>query len=119
MLRNLNFDISQTRAGEELSPQRLGEIMRFLATELSPHTYVNLMAQYRPAGKVSSEKYPEINRGITPGELEQAYGAAREAGLHRFDMRGASREGEGRNAVAQRRPGAVPPRIYPHPLINW
>ena len=28
-------------------------IMRFLAQEVSPHTYINIMDQYRPAGKVT------------------------------------------------------------------
>jgi putative pyruvate formate lyase activating enzyme len=63
------------------------EIMRFLAREVSPHTYVNVMAQYYPAGKVSNEKYPEINRPITSQEYASALSAARDAGLHRFDER--------------------------------
>ncbi|MCK6630741.1 MAG: radical SAM protein, partial [Anaerolineae bacterium] len=44
------------------------EIMKFLAREVSPHTYINVMRQYYPAGKVSREKFPEINRGITTQE---------------------------------------------------
>ncbi|NOX36697.1 MAG: radical SAM protein [Calditrichaeota bacterium] len=63
------------------------EIMRFLAREISPHTYVNIMDQYRPEGKVNDRRYPEINRRITMEELEQAYQLAREAGLYRFDER--------------------------------
>ncbi|HET9591269.1 MAG TPA: radical SAM protein [Anaerolineales bacterium] len=63
------------------------EIMEFLAREVSPYTYVNIMAQYYPAGKVSTEKYPEINRGITLQEYADALAAAREAGLYRFDER--------------------------------
>lgn len=63
------------------------EIMRFLATEVSPHTYVNVMAQYYPAGKVSKEKFPEINRRISPQEYADAILAAKKAGLHRFDER--------------------------------
>ncbi|HXF85542.1 MAG TPA: radical SAM protein [Anaerolineales bacterium] len=62
-------------------------IMEFLAREVSPHTYVNIMAQYYPAGKVSNEKYPEINRRITSQEYADALAAAREAGLYRFDER--------------------------------
>jgi putative pyruvate formate lyase activating enzyme len=61
--------------------------MRFLATELSPHTYVNIMDQYHPAGKVSPEKYPELCRRTTPQEIHEAFGMAREAGLYRFDTR--------------------------------
>ncbi|MBI2881075.1 MAG: radical SAM protein [Candidatus Tectomicrobia bacterium] len=63
------------------------EIMRFLAREVSPDTYVNLMGQYRPAGKVSAERYSEINRPIDPEEVSEAYRIARQAGLHRFDFR--------------------------------
>lgn len=63
------------------------EIMEFLAREVSPHTYVNLMTQYYPAGKVSHEKYPEINRGITKQEYVDAIAAAQEAGLYRIDER--------------------------------
>ena len=62
-------------------------IMRFLAAELSPDTYVNIMGQYHPAGKVSTEKYPELHRTITRREMAAAYAAARDAGLHRFDTR--------------------------------
>jgi putative pyruvate formate lyase activating enzyme len=63
------------------------EIMRFLAEEISPDTYVNLMAQYRPAGKVRPGLFDEIRRPITAEEYRQALDAAREAGLHRFDER--------------------------------
>ncbi len=63
------------------------EIMKFLASEVSPHTYVNIMAQYYPAGKVSREKYAEINRRITRQEYADAISAAQQAGLYRFDER--------------------------------
>ncbi|NUQ85486.1 MAG: radical SAM protein [Anaerolineales bacterium] len=63
------------------------EIMKFLAREVSPHTYINVMRQYYPAGKVSREKFPEINRGITTQEYADALAAARKAGLYRFDER--------------------------------
>ncbi|HIP70290.1 MAG TPA: radical SAM protein, partial [Anaerolineae bacterium] len=56
-------------------------IMRFLAEELSPDTYVNIMDQYYPAAKVTNGRYPEINRRITRLEYEQALQAVREAGL--------------------------------------
>jgi putative pyruvate formate lyase activating enzyme len=61
------------------------EIMQWIGRELSPNTYVNLMAQYRPAGHVSATRYPEINRCITAGEFRQAREAFRAAGLHRLD----------------------------------
>ncbi len=62
-------------------------IMTWLARELSPDTYVNVMAQYYPAGAVSAEKYPEINRKLVKGEYEEAVRIAREAGLWRLDER--------------------------------
>jgi putative pyruvate formate lyase activating enzyme len=64
-----------------------GEIMRFLAEELSPDTYVNIMRQYYPAGNVNSQSYPEINRRLKDSEYEAAVQAARDAGLWRFDQR--------------------------------
>jgi putative pyruvate formate lyase activating enzyme len=62
-------------------------IMRFLAEELSPDTYINIMGQYHPAGKVGGDKYVEINRRPNSRELDQAFEAARAAGLWRFDER--------------------------------
>ncbi len=62
-------------------------IMRYLVREVSPHTYVNVMSQYRPAGKVSAEKYPEINRGIFSEEVRRVHEIAKEEGLYRFDER--------------------------------
>ena len=61
-------------------------ILHFLAGEVAPDTYVNVMAQYYPAGKVSSKKYPEINRKLTSTEYKAAVQIAREAGL-RLDER--------------------------------
>jgi putative pyruvate formate lyase activating enzyme len=63
------------------------EIMRFIAGEISPMTYVNIMAQYYPAGRVSSEKYPEINRRLRLSEYEEAVDIARQEGLFRLDAR--------------------------------
>jgi putative pyruvate formate lyase activating enzyme len=63
------------------------EIMKYLAEEISKDTYVNIMAQYYPAGKVSADKYEEINRHITKPEYQEAVRLATEAGLWRFDER--------------------------------
>ncbi len=63
------------------------EIMRFLAEEISRDTYVNVMDQYYPAGRVSREKFPEINRRISAAEHAEAIRVTREAGLHRLDRR--------------------------------
>ena len=64
-----------------------GEIMRFLASEISENTYVNIMDQYRPMAKVNGDRYSEINRGVTSVEMGEARAFARAAGLHRFDER--------------------------------
>jgi len=63
-------------------------IMRFLAEEISPDTFVNLMAQYHPAGLVLARpgRFPELARRLRGRELDDAWRAAREAGLHRFDQ---------------------------------
>ncbi|MBN1106492.1 MAG: radical SAM protein [Deltaproteobacteria bacterium] len=61
------------------------EIMRFLAEEISPDTYVNVMDQYRPCGEASRDEF--INRGLTAREFRDATDAAREAGLRRLDPR--------------------------------
>jgi putative pyruvate formate lyase activating enzyme len=39
-------------------------ILRWLGEELGPGTYVNLMDQYRPAGKVDGRRYPDLNRTV-------------------------------------------------------
>ncbi len=63
------------------------EVMRFLAQEVSADTYVNIMAQYYPAGLVNEDRYPEINRHVTAEEMAEARRVAKEEGLHRFDER--------------------------------
>ena len=60
-------------------------ILRWLAEEVSPDTYVNIMAQYYPAWKVGPDKYPEINRRITWEEYREALRFAREVGLWRLE----------------------------------
>ena len=66
------------------------EIMDWVARELGPNTYVNVMPQYRPSGKVSRTEYVEINRRITADELASAVAAAHAAGLWRLDDRSAA-----------------------------
>jgi putative pyruvate formate lyase activating enzyme len=61
------------------------EVMRFLAREISPNVYVNLMDQYYPAFK--TDRYPEIHRRITEEEYRAAYEAAVEEGITRLDAR--------------------------------
>ncbi len=72
-------------------PGLVGEaaaIFRWLAEELSPDTYVNVMGQYRPEHKVpGKERYADVDRRPAGGELAAAFAAARAAGLWRFDER--------------------------------
>ncbi len=65
------------------------EITRFLAHELSPDTFVNIMGQYSPAGQVvrKPDQYSEIGHRISHEEYLEAFEIAVEEGLHRFDHR--------------------------------
>jgi len=65
------------------------EIMDFLAKEISPDTYVNVMDQYRPCGEVHSDKF--IGRLLTSREFRDAMDGARGAGLKRLDPRDRAR----------------------------
>ncbi len=55
------------------------EIMRFLAEEISPDTYVNIMDQYHPA--LNAHLFASLNRPITLEEHHDAIEMAKEAGL--------------------------------------
>jgi putative pyruvate formate lyase activating enzyme len=59
------------------------EIMQFIANEISPNTYINIMAQYRPCGE--AYRYPQINRYITYREHMEAIRIAQGFGLTRLD----------------------------------
>ncbi len=65
------------------------QIFRFLAHEISRDTWINIMDQYRPDGMVlrKPDKYSLINRGVTSREYREAFHAALEEGLYRFDTR--------------------------------
>jgi putative pyruvate formate lyase activating enzyme len=63
------------------------EVFEWVARELGPDTYINVMDQYYPAGKVGDGQFVEINRRITAEEFLAARVAAREAGLMRLDSR--------------------------------
>ena len=60
-------------------------VMEFLAKEVSPHTYVNVMDQYRPCGTAYQDEY--INRRISGKEYSEALAWAQNAGLKRLDQR--------------------------------
>jgi len=55
------------------------ELIDFLADEVSPRTYLNLMAQYRPCYK--AHYIPELRGYIDIGEFRRLVGYARERGL--------------------------------------
>ena len=59
-------------------------ILRFLAEQISPRTYVNLMAQYHPCGE--AERFAELCRGVSGAEYRQALACARSLGLNRLDQ---------------------------------
>jgi putative pyruvate formate lyase activating enzyme len=59
------------------------KVLRFLAREISPDTYVNLMAQYRPCFRAS--EHAPLARHPTPAELREAREAAGRVGLRRLD----------------------------------
>jgi putative pyruvate formate lyase activating enzyme len=56
-------------------------VLRFIADELSPQTYVNIMDQYRPC--FQAERSPEIARRTTPAEHRAVVEMAHRLGLHR------------------------------------
>jgi putative pyruvate formate lyase activating enzyme len=56
-------------------------ILRFIADELSPQTYINIMDQYRPCFQAG--RSPEIARRTTPAEHRAVVEMARGLGLHR------------------------------------
>lgn len=61
------------------------QIMRFLAREISPNTYVNIMDQYRPCGEAFKD--PDIARSINREEYAHAIEMAKEEGITRLDTR--------------------------------
>ena len=68
-------------------------IMQWLADDVSPDTYVNVMGQYQPqyqVGEVARDgkpRYESINRRPTDREIAAAHRAAHTAGLSRLDAR--------------------------------
>jgi putative pyruvate formate lyase activating enzyme len=69
--------------------EETAEILRWLAREVSPDTYVNVMGQYAPAGRVlrKPELYADIDRRPARAEVREAMALARAAGLRRLDAR--------------------------------
>ncbi len=60
-------------------------ILRFLAEEISVNCYVNIMDQYRPAGR--ADEFTELAAAISAAEYRQAMQRAEQYGLARLDRR--------------------------------
>jgi putative pyruvate formate lyase activating enzyme len=60
-------------------------ILHYLAEEISPATYVNIMDQYRPCGR--AHLYPPLDRQLSHDEYQEALKLAEKAGLKRLDQR--------------------------------
>jgi putative pyruvate formate lyase activating enzyme len=56
-------------------------VLRFIAEKISPHSYVNIMDQYRP--EYRAHEYPEIDRRITHKEYIEATQIAKRFHLYR------------------------------------
>ncbi len=59
------------------------QVMRFIAREISPDTYVNIMDQYHPCFRAAER--PPLDRRVTAAEFEDAIAIAREEGIRRLD----------------------------------
>lgn len=57
-----------------------GEVMEFIAREISPHAYINVMNQYYPA--CEAYRYGPLSRRITREEFKEALEAAHRASPH-------------------------------------
>jgi len=62
-----------------------GDVLGFLARELSTNTYVNVMDQYHPCGNAVGSL--QMGRRVTGKEFGEALRMAEEAGLTRLDQR--------------------------------
>jgi putative pyruvate formate lyase activating enzyme len=60
------------------------QVMKFISRKISPNTFVNLMAQYRPDGKVDSTRFAEINRLPTSEEYQEALTSTHKVGISRL-----------------------------------
>ena len=58
-------------------------VLGFIAEELGPGTYVNLMDQYRPCYR--ADELPELDHRLDPAEFERVRSIATDLGLHRVD----------------------------------
>ncbi len=59
------------------------KILEFVAKEISPFTYINIMGHYHPCGK--ARDLPPLNRNLRKREFETAIKIAEKLGLRRLD----------------------------------
>jgi len=64
------------------------EVMRFIAREVSPRTYVNVMSQYRPCGR--ADEVPGLEAALSADEYRRAMRETIAEGITRLDQRQAS-----------------------------
>ena len=67
-------------------------ILKWFKSELPQTTYLSLMSQYTPFGKI--ENYKELNRGITAREYDTALSFAQELGIENLFVQELSSKGE-------------------------
>jgi len=60
-------------------------VLSFIAREISPATYINIMDQYRPCYR--AHEHPPLDRSLTSAEFRAALELAAEYGLRRLDRR--------------------------------
>jgi putative pyruvate formate lyase activating enzyme len=58
-------------------------VVRFIAQEISPNTYLNVMAQYHPCHRAF--KIPSLSRPLTKDEFGEAVNLARTHNLEGLD----------------------------------
>ncbi len=68
-------------------PEETRAILAWIVQELGPESYVNVMGQYRPGGRVGTQNRPELNRPLEPWEYRTALQTAEDLGLRRLDSR--------------------------------
>jgi putative pyruvate formate lyase activating enzyme len=61
------------------------DIMRFISTQISKNSYVNIMPQYRPCGRAAN--MAELSAPLTGEEFDAALDAAKEEGIRKLDQR--------------------------------
>jgi pyruvate-formate lyase-activating enzyme len=105
-------------------------ILRWIAEELGPDTYVDLMAQYYPAGLVGKDGerdgYEEIDRPLWHEEFAGAVEIAASLGLRRLDRRSLMRDsgalGPGTGGVgrkgAREKEGTMARRSGPQAILD-